>query len=72
MFNAVLVQATHEGEMLTTALYSAGETQPQHPLVLECMEAARQFLADANALARLTENVLLFGPLGGDRSGDRW
>lgn len=72
MFNAVLVQSACEGELLTAALFGAGEAQPQHPLVAQCMEVAEQFLADANALARLTENVLLFGPLGGDRSGDRW
>lgn len=72
MFNAVLIQSVREGEMLTEAIANGSDAQPQHLLVRQCWDVARQFLEDAEAVASLTERVLLFGPLSTDRSGDRW
>lgn len=72
MFNAVLVQSVQEAETFTAALNGAGDTPSHNPLLLQCLEVARQFLADANAVARLVDKASLFGPLGTNRSGDRW
>lgn len=70
MFNSLLVQSVHEGEILTSALQHQDRPLPQHPLLKQCIQAAQQFLSNADAVTRLAIRVAQLESSNPDRSGN--